>query len=403
MLRVFTPMRRASQTRRPGDLGLGDAGLTLVELMVSLLLASMLTAGLFYMMSGQSRAYKTELASLSTQENIWGAMEYLQRSVRRAGFGMGGCPAGLIQRYDSSASPPVSPWVIPIRVYNGCNLLTDTNSPPCPSGVADVPDSFEVSFSTHPDGMVASRITGASVRSHSTDAIIVATPGSFYDSSRPTNLLALWQPGTSKPCSLLTVTGSPVAMAGGFSLPHAASTGVNPPDTDNIFPPTGYDIGTLAIDVNSIVTRRFAVDSDPTDPQKVPRLVTWAATDKSDLEVVADGIEDMQVAFACDEGTPPNGAFEEGIDDATRISDEWAHNVGGEVDTDGNGLPDPMLCANGIGSLRLTLTARAANRADTSSTSQRDKAEDRPQGAKDAYLRRRLSIVVQPRNVRGTP
>ena len=250
---------------------------------------------------------------------------------------------------------------------------------------------------------MASRIIGAAVRSHSTDAIIVATPGSLYDSSRPTNLLALWQPGTSKACSLLTVTGPAVAMAGGFSLPHAASTGVNPPDTANIFPPTGYDVGTLAIDVNAMVTRRFAVDSDPTDPQKVPRLVTWAAADKSDVEVVADGIEDLQVAFACDDGTPPNGAFEEGIDDSTRVSDEWAHNVGGEADADGNGLPDPMVCSRGVGSLRLTLTARSASRADTSPTSQRDKAEDRPKGPKDAYPRRRLSVVVQPRNVRGPP
>lgn len=80
--------RRAPQHLR--DLQ-DQRGITLIELMVSLLLAAMLSAGIFYMMSGQTRTYNTQMKSLTTQENLWGAMEYLQRQVRMAGYGFGGC------------------------------------------------------------------------------------------------------------------------------------------------------------------------------------------------------------------------------------------------------------------------------------------------------------------------
>jgi hypothetical protein len=223
--------------------------------------------------------------------------------------------------------------------------------------------------------------------------------------------MVFWQPGTDRPCTLLALTAAPTARvpAGtGFDLPHDATSGYNP--GTNIFPAGGYDQGALVINVSEVTPRHFAIDKDVGDPNKLPRLVTWTtanavpSSDTGDIEVVAEGIEDMQIAFACDEGFPGDGIFEEGTNATARITDEWAYNVAGETDGDGNQLPDPMYCPDGIGAVRITLVARSASEdttADTVSVARRlPAAENRPEGSPDAYHRRKLTVLIHPRNTR---
>ena len=54
-------------------------------------------------------------------------------------------------------------------------------------------------------------------------------------------------------------------------------------------------------------------------------------------QVLAEGIEDLQVSFACDTGsianqnlTQLNGILDEGTDDGSKQSDEWWNNVPGD-------------------------------------------------------------------------
>lgn len=395
-----------------------QAGVTLVELMISVLLAAILSAGLLYMMSGQSRAYRTQITHLTTQENLWGAMEFLQRNVRMAGFGLGRCPAGRVMHWDGAGGTKQAYWLVPIRVYNGCNLLTDSHDPPCPAGVADAPDSFSVSYFVVPPSIPPGYPPPWAVRlirpMETSDApMIVDSPGLFVQDTH----VSLWQPGTANPCTLLRLTAPPQTTPAGFQLAHDPSGAYNPPLAVN--PPNGTDLfqsfggyatGTLVLNVSTAGPRHFAIDYDPNNPQKVPRLVTWTSGPApvpsmvtNDLEVVADGIEDMQVSYACDDGTPPDGLFAEGTDAASQVTDEWAHNIAGETDTDGNGLPDPMTCNNGIGVVRITLIARSPSPEDVKELVRRPGAEDRPAGALDAYPRRKLTVTVSPRNLRSEP
>src|SRR3989339_249334 len=107
-----------------------DKGLTMVELMVSILLAAILSVGIYYMMTGQTQTYNVQLRNLSIQENIWGTMEYLQRQIRMAGVGFGGCPEGVIRKWDSSTHT-AEPEVFALRIYNSCNIFT-TSPTSCP-------------------------------------------------------------------------------------------------------------------------------------------------------------------------------------------------------------------------------------------------------------------------------
>lgn len=395
-----------------------EAGLTIVELMIALALAAMLSAGLYHLMSGQTRSYNQQMDNLTSQENLWGALEFLQRSVRLAGHGLGGCPRGRILRYENATgTTPPAPWLSPLRVYNDCNLLlVGDPAVDCASGHGDGVDSFSVAFvgatPGTPSGLTAARLTQTMPGVHA--LAIVGSPGRFPAGEH----IALWQPGTSKPCTMLRVTAAPVwnAGAGGYELPHLAGVfgpDVNPPAGVEIFPAGGYDAGTLVLNVGGAGVRHFAVESDPLRPEQPPRLVTWSTSnphpsaDTADVEVVADGVEDLQIAYACDENG--NGLFDEGRFDVatgidTRPADEWAHNGSGEAgDLNGDGYPDALTCAAGIGAVRLTVTARSPSADTTAPQGGRVAAEDRAAGANDRYQRRRLTVLVTPRNLRQTP
>ncbi|MES1210303.1 MAG: prepilin-type N-terminal cleavage/methylation domain-containing protein, partial [Pseudomonadota bacterium] len=71
-------------TRRPGSGaggGAGDRGLTLVELMVTLVIAGLVTSSSFLFFAGQRRVYDAQTKVLGVQQNLWGAMDTLTRLV----------------------------------------------------------------------------------------------------------------------------------------------------------------------------------------------------------------------------------------------------------------------------------------------------------------------------------
>ena len=75
-----------------------DQGMTLVELMVTMIIASIVAASTFMFFAGQQRVYETQTKMLNVQQNVWAAMEVLSRFVRSEGSGMYGCvrPVGGI-------------------------------------------------------------------------------------------------------------------------------------------------------------------------------------------------------------------------------------------------------------------------------------------------------------------
>ena len=123
----------------------GQGGLTVVELLVTLALAGILSSGLFYMMAGQQLTYSMQVRNTTTQENLWGAMEFLQRQIRFAGYGFGACPAGRVLM-DNGAGVAIESPLVPFRVYNDCNIFATNGASTtgCPDG--STADSFTVTY-----------------------------------------------------------------------------------------------------------------------------------------------------------------------------------------------------------------------------------------------------------------
>ena len=111
--------------------GRRERGLTLVELMVTLVIAGLVTSSSFMFFAGQRRVYDAQMKVLGVQQNLWGAMETLSRFVRAAGTGMVGCvnttdptptgttpPATGLRAFVSSAPGTVT-RLAPIWINNG--------------------------------------------------------------------------------------------------------------------------------------------------------------------------------------------------------------------------------------------------------------------------------------------
>jgi predicted ArsR family transcriptional regulator len=315
----------------------GQSGLTLVELVVMILLAAILLAGLHAMTAGQSRTYNDQLAGLNVQQNIWGAMEHLQRQLRLAGYGFGGCPGGVINKWSGSGDGVVPAETMAFRGFNNCSLHAtsgDTYPPPRGSCPALGSDSFAVAFSSGAMSGSLSAVRLSREMPESSAALWTRACSGVKQG----DLLVLWEPGSRKPCTMIQATRTPSACTPrdrdcrnekkSCMLPHkpGGQSAYNPPRGANIFPPGGYARGALVVNLGAREAP-LKLSIDRSGP--VPRLVQWRLADRSDQEVIAEGIEDMQVSWACDRNG--NGELEEGADAASRRSDEWAHNVAGDV------------------------------------------------------------------------
>src|SRR5438046_1503270 len=100
------------RNRRPPE-----SGLTLVELMVTIVVASLVASSTFMFFAGQQRLYDTQTKLLNVQQNLWASMEVLARSIRAGGSGMAsGCP--VIRTYHNGVGVQNTPMAL---VKNGAN------------------------------------------------------------------------------------------------------------------------------------------------------------------------------------------------------------------------------------------------------------------------------------------
>ena len=90
-----------------------NRGFSLVELMVTMAIATILLAGIYAAYQAQLRSHVTQQVVVDIQQNLRSSMHYLQRSIRMAGFGAG---AGFVD--DFSAYPD----------YDNPDISRDANS-----------------------------------------------------------------------------------------------------------------------------------------------------------------------------------------------------------------------------------------------------------------------------------
>lgn len=374
-----------------------SAGLTLIELMVAMVLASMLSGGVFYMMSGQTNTYREQLQGISVEQNITAAAEYLERQVALAGYNVAGTCTGA-RGAVAHAGQADGPEVFrAITIYSACDLLhvdpraastnccSNANLDACIQLAAtDQPDAFSVTYHPHAVGGEPTVVrTTAAMATNSTQTLVSAA-ADFHNG----DLILIREPGTVRPCLVRRLNNDPQFVSGAWRLTHSDAvldSGAGLPANID------YGVNSLVTNLGSeTVTRHFAIDRH-TMP---PRLVTWVtnnANPSADLqrfEVVADDIEDMQIAYACD--SDADGFIAEGRDENARrsvASDEWVANARQEI------APLPDCNARPLRLVRITLVGRSTGRPPTHQTF----VEDRWTGAPEQ--RRTITVQVALKNI----
>jgi prepilin-type N-terminal cleavage/methylation domain-containing protein len=377
-----------------------ESGLTLVELMVTLTIASLVTAGTFAFFAGQQRMYDVQTRLLNVQQNLWASMDTIGRYVRLSGKGMLGCV-----RADSDAAGPDTGDPAPVgstapltglRAFrNGSGAI---RIPPLwiQNGAAGAPDTLTVAFGTNASGNMTDATLGADVLQDRPTAAITTPAGQTLRFLRNEFILLIHtgQANGDRGCSLFQVTD---INSGANTLLHASSSVWNTgADIAGLVPFTypgpGATSNGAIRSFGQLTWVQFAIDTTGA-PDVPPRLTMNRLDGTRGPEVLADGIEDMQIAFACDAPVAgvADGALTEGTDAASRRTDEWTFNESGDA---------APIC-NRPDAVRVTLVARSLT-PDTllSQTPGNAKpaAEDGAAGATDSFRHRASTLVLYPRN-----
>jgi prepilin-type N-terminal cleavage/methylation domain-containing protein len=390
-----------------------ERGMTLVEIMVTLIISSIIAASTFMFFAGQQRIYETQTKILNIQQNLWAAMEIVSRYTRAAGSGMYGCvrPASYANaaaqdgsriqstnpspgpfdpdpshnKLDLAVAPPTGlraynrdtgdrQWIPPLWIVNNSQNDTALHVPPRT-------DILTVAFGNRTSGTDTD--AALALNFATTDASISLTGTGTSDMFRPWEFVLMlvtpdWgygtDPVTDRGCTTFQITNIPQADPRNI-LDHAGNSPApsppgsipwNPPaNVGTMLPPGGYTGGSAGVrNFGALTWVSFFIQQVGNG---VPMLMMrqWqladAGTGEPLTQILAEGIEDLQVSYACDTGTilahnlmAINGQLDEGTNDASRLTDEWWNNVPGDV------LPpmgDPGFC-NLPTAVRITLVAR---------------------------------------------
>ena len=372
-----------------------EGGLTLVELMVTMVIAGLVTSSSFLFFAGQRRVYDAQMKVLGVQQNLWAAMDTLARFVRAAGTGMIGC-VNATDPTPTGATPPQTG----LRVYSG-GAVARLAPLWIQNGTNGGTDSITVVFGTGTFGNFSDVALGASIQKASDP---VVTPIGLTSAFRAgefvlvlnTTGLPAGPPLGDRGCTLYQITGIDGA---GNTLQKASTSAWNPPGDVAGLVPFDYIGGAAPTsglrDFGTLSWVSFFIDKTGASPRLMMARLDGLAGPTAP-QILADGIEDLQIAYACDL-TPaapagPDGVFTEGTDVASKQADEWTYNVTGDVEPAGCVRPQAV---------RLTIIARTTVGDDNLSglaVNAKPAAEDGVAGAHDNFRHRVLTTIVNPRN-----
>jgi prepilin-type N-terminal cleavage/methylation domain-containing protein len=414
------------------------AGMTLVEIMVTLIISSIIAASTFMFFAGQQRIYDTQTKVLNIQQNLWAAMEVVSRYTRASGSGMFECvrPASYANAtlqngsrlQSTSPSPGPLTATLAQRPQTGVRaLVPGTNSaqfiPPLwivdNATAADAPvalntDILTVAFGNKTSGTDVDATLSLSFANTGATTPITLTPAGTGSMFRVNEFILLmvtpdWGYGTNptvdRGCTMFQITADPT---GGQMLAHGASTWNPGGDVTDMLPLGGYTANQAGVrNFGALTWVSFFVqqtgDGIPYLMMQQRHLAGTAGTP----QVLAEGIEDLQISYACDTGrnSGPNlaavdGQLNEGTIELTRHTDEWWNNV-----------PDDILPAFGTQgycnlptAVRITMVARTLGPDDlidpaASGNGPLDLENHRHDPpVPDQFRRRVLTTTVYPRN-----
>jgi prepilin-type N-terminal cleavage/methylation domain-containing protein len=377
-----------------------DSGLTLVEVLVTITIASFITAATFAFFAGQQRIYDTQSKLLNVQQNLWSAMDTVSRYVRLSGKGMLGCV-----RPDSDAAGPdlgdpscggaTAPQT-GLRAYRTGTGFLRIAPLWIKNGAAGAPDTLTVAYGLNASGNFTDATLATDIQTGKTTVPVALLTGETvgFRANEFMLLVEKAQANGDRGCTLLQITGIDVAT--NRLLYSSAGSSWNPAADVAAMVPFSYIGGAAPTggvrNFGELTWIQFAIDTTggPTVP---PRLTMNRLDGSGGAEVLADGIEDLQVAFACDiAGGSADGNLDEGTDSATRRTDEWIYNESGDVEPAGCSRPD---------AIRITLVARSLSPDSTLSQvvgNAKPAAEDGVAGSSDQYRHRVVTTSIYPRN-----
>lgn len=226
----------------------GEQGVTLVELMIGAVVASIIVAAGFMMLTASQKSTQANDQTVETQQNVRIAMDLLSHDIKHAGFGsvgpVGACPTAIVPLDHTPAGPDTGPDSIRLLVPIGSSIAPAWRTAIAVGGAASIPQIIL------PAGAVANMVTEAGGN----------------------------------------LTGSAVSIGGVATATVTAVAG----DTISfapIPPPVAFPIG-MPVYLLQCVTYAIGTTTAACGGSS-PCLLRNGVS-------VADGIEDIQFAYACD-------------------------------------------------------------------------------------------------------
>ena len=323
-----------------------QAGFTLIELMISLVMFSFAIAGVLSVAVTMVNGFREQRLAIATESAARAGMEFMSDAIR-------------------GASPGVPSGVIDFGSFSGCDGTPVTGNS----------DAFRViNSSTAPDAVTVVFAYGSVVTSSRTDLAAGSTTLEVVDASQlaPDDYVVVSDFDRGILLKITNVAGNVLTVD--------RSCGA-PPN----WPASGYPKGALVVRAARATFSIAQIDG-------IPMLMMDPDAENTDFgpEPLAEGVEDLQVALAVENGLDPTTVTELGLGGG---DDEWAYNVAGE--------PDLLGTIRGI---RISLIARATNPVTGVGTYVRPAAEDRAAASvADGFRRRVLTSIIEIRNLGGSP
>jgi prepilin-type N-terminal cleavage/methylation domain-containing protein len=341
-----------------------ERGFTIVEILVSLALAGLLAAGALQMYSAFHRQGLRQQQIAEMQQSLRVADQVLARALRGAGAGLNG---GLLSVTTCSAGT-VNYFPIQFSNSNAYTDLPKTSFDSTVGGADMDPDWIRVVGSTPGDFTPVTDDNGANL-TNVCDTSKFQVGDFFVVVNRNSD------PAQRFSCLRLVTQ---ITNAGGRKCgPNSGGLQHNPGQGQCINPPPGQDDCLRNTTFPTVVFRAsnqmavFRIDNT-TDPRTPRLMVSYSPPGEAAAwRVVADNIEDLQIALLLDNGT---------------LCDS---------------VDDPVLCdPRRARMVRYILVARSSSPVPGFNLGRARGFEDEPTSAtSDGYLRRSVASVIQLRNL----
>jgi prepilin-type N-terminal cleavage/methylation domain-containing protein len=327
-----------------------QAGFTLIELMISLVLFSFVIAGVLAVAVSMSQGFREQRASVTAEGAVRVPLDFLADAIRQASPG---APTGLI--WDPNTCTQAA-----IEVYNNSGV-----------GLAVGTDKLDVIYASGAV-LTSSRevYTAASTTLQINDASQLAPGDSIVISDTTQGILV----------KITGITANNLTIVAQAVCPPPIL-----PATATILGP--YPIGSLVIRAQHAW---FYIDYLDGNPQLMFDPDAKAAT--VDAEPLAEGVEDLQLVKAIDQ--TGNGITDDGTTPTT--VDEWIYNIAGDINPAGGTLR----------AVRVTLVARTLSGLIGNLKSfNRPAVEDHAAAPvnSDNFRRRILRTTAEVRNMSVSP